>query len=479
MAYTAPPLKLVYRGLGEMAVALGFGPIMLLGAYVVQTGRAGAEPFVLSLVPGILIALILYVNEIPDRRSDAEAGKRTLPVRLPPATITTGYLAVAMAAFGIIVVGVVGHLPVADARRAGRGADRPARPRRARSHYDSPYTLMAVMGANVNLNLVVGGLLLVAYVATILVSLLHAPEPTPSRIGLPRVDPWGGRRRVNRDHVDAGEVHALRARGARRVTGAGRRATLSDRRRARRAVALGRPREEERGVHQLRADDERRHGLAHRVDVADAAGRPRSADRDRAGARPPSSASGCAVSRLPRGPRGRAAARPPGRRARARSARPGRRTRREPLARAERRGQDVDDLGRAEDRVAGPHADDQRDGQRVPAGWRAATRTARSSVVTGSSSRTRSETILGGVPATVASIGSSSSTLVPRARRRPVTAVAAISSGGGTSAPWSGRRSSAACSSRRRAGRRTRPGRSGSRRGGDLAAQAHPAVPAR
>ncbi|HEX7067899.1 MAG TPA: prenyltransferase, partial [Candidatus Limnocylindria bacterium] len=38
VAYTAPPLKLVYRGLGEFAVAIGFGPVMLLGAYVVQTG---------------------------------------------------------------------------------------------------------------------------------------------------------------------------------------------------------------------------------------------------------------------------------------------------------------------------------------------------------------------------------------------------------------------------------------------------------
>jgi hypothetical protein len=35
-------------------------------------------------------------------------------------------------------------------------------------HYDSPYTLMAVMGTNVNLNLVAGGLLLIGYVLTIL-----------------------------------------------------------------------------------------------------------------------------------------------------------------------------------------------------------------------------------------------------------------------------------------------------------------------
>ena len=31
IGYTAPPLKFVYRGLGEVAVAIGFGPLMLLG----------------------------------------------------------------------------------------------------------------------------------------------------------------------------------------------------------------------------------------------------------------------------------------------------------------------------------------------------------------------------------------------------------------------------------------------------------------
>jgi 1,4-dihydroxy-2-naphthoate octaprenyltransferase len=168
VAYTAPPLKLVYRGLGEIAVAVGFGPIMLLGAYVVQTGRLAWEPAVLSLVPGILIALILFVNEIPDRRSDAEAEKRTLPVRFAPDAVRTGYLVLALAAFAVIAVGAIGGLlpwptlialaAVPIALRVHRGL---------KVHYDSPYALMAVMGANVNLNLAVGGLLLAAYVATI------------------------------------------------------------------------------------------------------------------------------------------------------------------------------------------------------------------------------------------------------------------------------------------------------------------------
>ena len=173
VAYSAPPLKLVYRGLGEIAVAIGFGPIMLLGAYVVQTGRLALEPLLLSFVPGILIALILYVNEIPDRRSDAVAGKRTLPVRLPPTTVQTGYLAAAIVAFAIVVLGVAfGVFPwtalialaaVPIALRVHSGL---------KVHYDSPYTLMAVMGTNVNLNLVVGGLLLLAYLVVIVAMLI-------------------------------------------------------------------------------------------------------------------------------------------------------------------------------------------------------------------------------------------------------------------------------------------------------------------
>ena len=173
LAYTAPPLKLVYRGLGEFAVAIGFGPIMLLGAYVVQTGRLAVEPVLLSFVPGILIALILFVNEIPDRRSDAEAGKRTLPTRFAPDVIRTAYLVAAIGAFALIVAGVIGGvlpwptlIALAALPLVFRVHDG------LKVHYDSPYTLMAVMGMNVNLNLVVGGLLLAAYVATIVLAQL-------------------------------------------------------------------------------------------------------------------------------------------------------------------------------------------------------------------------------------------------------------------------------------------------------------------
>jgi 1,4-dihydroxy-2-naphthoate polyprenyltransferase len=163
--YTAPPFRLVYRGLGEVAVALGFGPLMLLGAYVVQTGGPiSTEAVVLSIPVAILVALILYVNEIPDRRSDARAGKRTLPVRLARETVINIYLVAALAAFVVVAGGVVaGILPIPSllallalplVPRIHQGLQR---------YYEQPYGLMAFMAVNIRLHLYVGALLLLAY----------------------------------------------------------------------------------------------------------------------------------------------------------------------------------------------------------------------------------------------------------------------------------------------------------------------------
>ncbi|HEX7221665.1 MAG TPA: prenyltransferase [Candidatus Limnocylindrales bacterium] len=177
IGYTAPPLKLVYRGLGEIAVAIGFGPLMLLGAYVVQTrGALAWEPFVASIPIALLVALILYVNEIPDRRGDARAGKRTLPVRLSQAAVIAGYRVAAVAAYAVLVVGVTaGVLPIPAllalltvplAIRVSNGLA---------PNYDNPYGLMAVMGVNVQVHLYAGLLLLVGYLV-VLVAGAAAPS---------------------------------------------------------------------------------------------------------------------------------------------------------------------------------------------------------------------------------------------------------------------------------------------------------------
>jgi 1,4-dihydroxy-2-naphthoate polyprenyltransferase len=179
LGYTAPPLKFVYRGLGEIAVAIGFGPLMLLGGYVVQTrGALSWEPFVASLPVALLVALILYVNEIPDRRGDARVGKRTLPVRFSKAAVIGGYRGAAIAAYVILVAGVVaGLLPIPAllalftiplALQVSRGLE---------PNYDNPYGLMAIMGVNVKVHLYAGLLLLAGYAVVLI---LGAVAPSVS-----------------------------------------------------------------------------------------------------------------------------------------------------------------------------------------------------------------------------------------------------------------------------------------------------------
>jgi len=112
--YTAPIFRLAHRGLGELMVGLGFGPIIVAGTYFVQVGRWSAEAFYASLPVALLITAVLYINEIPDKLWDAKTGKRTLIVRLSSPAAINGYLLIVLAAYVIIVAGVIaGVMPVA------------------------------------------------------------------------------------------------------------------------------------------------------------------------------------------------------------------------------------------------------------------------------------------------------------------------------------------------------------------------------
>lgn len=82
--YTASPLRLAYRGLGEFAVGLSFGPLVVMGSYYVQARAFAVGPFAASILLGLFIALVLLFNEFPDYAGDLRAGKRNLVVRLTP-----------------------------------------------------------------------------------------------------------------------------------------------------------------------------------------------------------------------------------------------------------------------------------------------------------------------------------------------------------------------------------------------------------
>ncbi len=90
--YSMPGVQLSARGVGELAVAVGFGPLPVLGAAWLQGAPVNLGAVLVSLPVGAWVAAILLINEVPDRDADARAGKRTLVVRLGPVGTRVIYL---------------------------------------------------------------------------------------------------------------------------------------------------------------------------------------------------------------------------------------------------------------------------------------------------------------------------------------------------------------------------------------------------
>lgn len=162
--YTAPPVRLAYRGIGDTAVALGFGPITVLGAYFVAARQFSWGAAVASIPVALFVMLILYVNQIPDRTGDAIAGKRTLAVRLSKKAIVGGYAISALAGFAAIPAGVlVGLMPWPTLLGLAGLPLAWVIWRRIDRDYDEPYELMGAMGFNIGLHALVGITLIAGY----------------------------------------------------------------------------------------------------------------------------------------------------------------------------------------------------------------------------------------------------------------------------------------------------------------------------
>ena len=76
-------LKLAYNGLGDLAVFIGFGPLMVYGAAYMQNQSVDPITTLLFSVPvGIFIALVLFINCFQDYNADKAANKNSWVVRL-------------------------------------------------------------------------------------------------------------------------------------------------------------------------------------------------------------------------------------------------------------------------------------------------------------------------------------------------------------------------------------------------------------
>ncbi|MDH7598743.1 MAG: 1,4-dihydroxy-2-naphthoate octaprenyltransferase [Sedimentisphaerales bacterium] len=82
--YTARPIQIGYRGIGEISIGLLFGLLPVYGSYYLQTSHIDLLPLGPALIISLLIFLVILINEFPDRDPDRLAGKKTLVVLLGP-----------------------------------------------------------------------------------------------------------------------------------------------------------------------------------------------------------------------------------------------------------------------------------------------------------------------------------------------------------------------------------------------------------
>ena len=80
--YSANPISFKYIALGEPAVFLMWGPLMVSGAYYVQANQFSLQTLWVSFPFGILVALVLLANNIRDIQYDSQVGIRTLATQL-------------------------------------------------------------------------------------------------------------------------------------------------------------------------------------------------------------------------------------------------------------------------------------------------------------------------------------------------------------------------------------------------------------
>lgn len=101
--YSAPPLRLNSRGLGEVSVALCF-LLLPQGMAVLLTGSVLPVLCWASLPFAILTSLLLYINQFPDREADRLAGKWHWVVRLPLAQARAGYGLLMLLCYGLLAI---------------------------------------------------------------------------------------------------------------------------------------------------------------------------------------------------------------------------------------------------------------------------------------------------------------------------------------------------------------------------------------
>jgi len=112
-AYSAPPLRLCVRGLGEIDTALVVTGLVPWLAFYVQAGDCHGVGVLLAAIAPLacLQTAMLVAIEFPDAVGDASTGKRTLVIRLGAARAARWYVGIVALAYVALAIGALTVLP--------------------------------------------------------------------------------------------------------------------------------------------------------------------------------------------------------------------------------------------------------------------------------------------------------------------------------------------------------------------------------
>lgn len=104
--YSAPPLKLHWRGWGAFSAALLVPGLAATLGYYGQAGQFSTNLWLLIMPLALLQAAMIILIDFPDRAGDAAAGKRTLVVKL--GLVKAARLHLQLMALGYLVLPLLG-----------------------------------------------------------------------------------------------------------------------------------------------------------------------------------------------------------------------------------------------------------------------------------------------------------------------------------------------------------------------------------
>lgn len=160
--YSFPPFKLNYNGMGEAAVGLTFGPLIVSGMYVMLTGTLSWTIVAVGLPIAFLITNVLWINQYPDFEADLKGGKRNWLVRIGKRAGIRVYAALYAGAYASLALlallqlnpyWLLGLLTVPLAVQSVRTASR---------HLDDMPTFLAANARTVQIYQLVGATMIVA-----------------------------------------------------------------------------------------------------------------------------------------------------------------------------------------------------------------------------------------------------------------------------------------------------------------------------